>query len=57
MKNQIVPDCENCGKRETCPRRTRGCFCSSWCTDAANDPVAIAQLPKPYENDLEDWNN
>lgn len=56
MRNQIFPDCDNCGKREMCPRRTRRCFCSSWCADAASDPVAIAQLPKIYEEDLEDWN-
>lgn len=55
MSLPIIPDCENCGLRERCSRRTPGCFCSSWVTDPADDPVALAQLPKPWPDEAETW--
>ena len=54
MSIPIVPDCESCALRERCPNRVAGGFCTSWCTDAANDPRTLAAQPKPYEEDF-DW--
>lgn len=53
MNTPSIPDCENCALREGCLRRTPGCFCTSWCTDPANDPKILATQPKPYDDDLD----
>ena len=53
MNQPILPDCENCGLREGCSRRTAGGFCTRWCTDPANDPMLLAQQPKPWEDEPE----